>query len=210
MVAESDALAVREPQQRRSREAWVRILDAGVAVLQEGGVGAFTIAAVCERAGVPPRAVYDRVDSKDALFLAVYEHGMAVVRQGHAVFEDEELWVGLSPKEAVETAVGHLLDLFADNAAFLRSVVLVSGVKPEVYRRGALYVAELEEHVVGRIAAATGDALGLRERARVAFVVAFSTVTLGTAYGPDFFENLAEGEQLRAALPEMIAGYLGV
>ena len=43
-------LEVRPPQQQRSREAWNRVLDAGVAILEDGGYDAFTIAAVCERA----------------------------------------------------------------------------------------------------------------------------------------------------------------
>ena len=47
-------LEVRPPKQRRSREAWNRVLDAGVAILEEGGYDAFTIAAVCERAAVAP------------------------------------------------------------------------------------------------------------------------------------------------------------
>lgn len=75
-----DPLAIRPPLQRRSREAWARVLDAGVALLAEGGYEAFTIAAVCDRAQVAPRAIYARTDSKDALFLAVYEHGLARVR----------------------------------------------------------------------------------------------------------------------------------
>ena len=65
-------LEVRPPKQRRSREAWQRVLDAGVAILEDGGYDAFTIAAVCARARVAPPAIYARTTSKDALFLAVY------------------------------------------------------------------------------------------------------------------------------------------
>ena len=72
-----DDLEVRPPKQQRSREAWNRVLDAGVAILEDGGYDAFTIAAVCERASVAPTAIYARTTSKDALFLAVYEHGIA-------------------------------------------------------------------------------------------------------------------------------------
>ena len=51
----TESLAIRPPLQQRSRRAWARILDAGVALLEEGGYEAFTIAAVCERAQVPAR-----------------------------------------------------------------------------------------------------------------------------------------------------------
>ncbi|WP_343036163.1 helix-turn-helix domain-containing protein [Streptomyces cyaneogriseus] len=57
-------------------------MDADVALIEENGYEAFTIAAVCERAQVAPRALYDRTTSKDALFLAVYEHGIAHVTAG--------------------------------------------------------------------------------------------------------------------------------
>ena len=67
-----DHLTIRPPRQERSRRAWDRVLDAGVALLEEAGYEGFTIAAVCERAQVPPRAIYDRAPTKDALFLAVY------------------------------------------------------------------------------------------------------------------------------------------
>ncbi|MCB1300487.1 MAG: TetR family transcriptional regulator [Tetrasphaera sp.] len=53
---------MREPRQERTRVAWQRILDAGVAVLEDEGAGGFTIDAICARASVVPRAVYDRVD----------------------------------------------------------------------------------------------------------------------------------------------------
>ena len=53
-------LEVRPPKQERSRAAWNRVLDAGVAILEDGGHDAFTIAAVCDRAGVAPTAIYAR------------------------------------------------------------------------------------------------------------------------------------------------------
>src|SRR5438309_4007748 len=90
-------LEVREPRQQRSREAWERVLDAGVAILEDAGYEAFTIAAVCERARVAPPAIYARTSNKDALFLAVYEHGIARLRAEQSVFDDEARWVGLVP-----------------------------------------------------------------------------------------------------------------
>jgi AcrR family transcriptional regulator len=83
-----DHLTIRPPRQERSRRAWDRVLDAGVALLEEAGYEGFTIAAVCERAHVPPRAIYDRAPTKDALFLAVYEHGMARIKADHEIFTD--------------------------------------------------------------------------------------------------------------------------
>ena len=47
--APAESLEIRPPVQRRSREAWERVLNAGVELLEEGGYDAFTIAAVCDR-----------------------------------------------------------------------------------------------------------------------------------------------------------------
>src|SRR3954451_17487556 len=98
-------LEVRPPKQRRSREAWNRVLDAGVALLEDGGYDAFTIAAVCERAQVAPTALYARTTSKDALFLAVYEHGIARLRAEQQVFADDGRWAGLPPAALLRAAV---------------------------------------------------------------------------------------------------------
>lgn len=37
-------LTIRPPRQERSRRAWDRVLDAGVALLEEAGYAGFTIA----------------------------------------------------------------------------------------------------------------------------------------------------------------------
>src|SRR3954447_19499462 len=98
-------LEVRPPKQRRSREAWNRVLDAGVGILEDGGHDAFTIAAVCARARVAPTAIYARTTSKDALFLAVYEHGIAGLRAEQDVFADDTRWSGLDAAGLVRGAV---------------------------------------------------------------------------------------------------------
>src|SRR3954468_532979 len=117
-------LEVRPPKQRRSREAWRRVLDAGVAILEEGGYDAFTIAAVCERSQVAPPAIYARTSSKDALFLAVYEHGIAALRAEQEVFADAGRWSGLASEELVRAAVGESVGISLRHQRFLRSVVL--------------------------------------------------------------------------------------
>src|SRR3954468_2875198 len=94
-------LEVRPPKQRRSREAWNRVLDAGVAILEDGGYEAFTIAAVCERAAVAPTAIYAGTMSKDPLFLAVYEHGIARLRTDQEGLGDADRWRELAPAELV-------------------------------------------------------------------------------------------------------------
>src|SRR3954451_3222966 len=149
-------LEVRPPKQRRSREAWNRVLDAGVAILEEAGYDAFTIAAVCERARVAPPAIYARTASKDALFLAVYEHGIARLRADQEVFADTARWADLPPADLVREAVAEMVGISLRHQPFLRAVVLISAAHPEVQRRGSRYSRELGEQF-GRVVARVVD-----------------------------------------------------
>jgi AcrR family transcriptional regulator len=181
-------LEVRPPVQRRSRETWARVLGAGVAVLEDGGYDGFTIAAVCERAQVAPTALYARTTSKDALFLAVYEHGISGLREDQQVFTEPDRWAGLGPAELVRAAVGELLRICFRHERFLRAVVLVSGVHPEVQRRGGRYVQELGELFAGVVLGA-GDAITHPDAARAVrscFGTVFSAAIIRLAYGAAF------------------------
>ena len=183
----SDEPAVRQPAQRRTREQWRRILDAGVRLLEEGGYEAFTIAALCQTAGVPPRALYARAATKDVLFLAVYEHGMSRVRAGHERFAELGSQ-SLDDERLVQQAVAQVVQIFLDNSDFLRAIVLISAAHPEVRRRGEAYRAMLGELFTTalsplRVSTRGGDPA--RERA-FCFSVVFSALVVRTAYGPGF------------------------
>lgn len=201
---------VRPPQQRRTRERWQRVLDAGVALLEERGYEAFTIAAVCERAEVVPRFLYARVDSKEALFLAVYEYGISRVHRAAAVFADDQQWRDLPPDQLVAKAVREVVGLFQRHEAFMRSVVRISGVHAEVNRRGARYSQELGDAFTGRL-------LDIRDRIddpdpetviRVAYNAVFSAVIMRVAYGPSFATPPLDDRTFRDTLTTMIRRYL--
>ncbi|WP_198950491.1 TetR/AcrR family transcriptional regulator [Kineosporia sp. A_224] len=207
---DSGSLEVRPPLQRRSREAWGRVLDAGVELLEEGGYEAFTIAAVCERAQVAPRALYARVDTKDALFLAVYEHGLERVRSDQAALTHEARWAGLSAEDVMDRAVREVAGIFRRHAAFLRPVVLISGAHAEVYRRGGAYSRELGDQfttLLLRAGAAAGEPDPERS-VRAAFNTIFSTLVVRTAYGPTFAVPAADDEDFVDSLAVMVRRYL--
>ncbi|WP_072802946.1 TetR/AcrR family transcriptional regulator [Rhodococcoides yunnanense] len=205
-----DDLVVRLPRQQRSRDAWLRILEAGVAIVEEGGYEAFTIAAVCERADVAPRALYERVNTKDGLFLAVYEHKMvAIVADQNRVFA-EGRWEGLPPAELVEGAVDGLARVFRTHAAFLRSVVLISGVHAEVNRRGSVHARSVGDEFTAVVMRA-GQAIDHADpaaAARMSFTTAFSALVLRTSYGPSFSGPPVDDEAFVRELSEMICRYL--
>jgi AcrR family transcriptional regulator len=202
-------LQVRPPRQARTLRAWNRVLDCGVQILEDGGYDAFTIAAVCDRAHVPPRALYARVTSKDGLFLAVYEHAMARVAADHAPFTDDTRWDGLGPAATIEQAVRLVLAIFARHARLLRAVVLISSAHPEIYKRGARYSRQLQDLYVERC----GPAVSRRhpnpgEAAAASFDAVFSSAIFRTAYGPDFLAPGRDDSGYATRLADMQVAYL--
>jgi AcrR family transcriptional regulator len=183
-----DDLEVRPPKQQRSREAWNRVLDAGVAILEDGGYDAFTIAAICDRAAVAPPAIYARTTSKDALFLAVYEHGIARLRAEQAVFAEPGRWAALAPAALVRTAVAEMIGISLRHQRFLRAVVLISAAHPEVQRRGSRYSQELGQGFADVVLGAAGAITHADPEAAVrsCFGTVFAASIIRIAYGAAF------------------------
>ncbi|GAA3755613.1 hypothetical protein GCM10022240_05700 [Microbacterium kribbense] len=77
----TQAPVVREPKQQRTREAWNRVLDVGLALFIEGGLDGLTISEVCRRAEISAPSLYARVDGLAGLVAAVYEHAMVDLRR---------------------------------------------------------------------------------------------------------------------------------
>ena len=207
-----DHLTIRPPRQERSRRAWDRVLDAGVALLEEAGYEGFTIAAVCERAHVPPRAIYDRAPTKDALFLAVYEHGMARIKADHEIFADPARWLGLDAAALVEAVVREVTAVFSRHQALLRAVILISGVHPEVYRRGSLYSRELGGLLTALlrsvVAPTTQPRTDVDTVLRTCYTTMFSALVIRVAYGPGFATDPVDDATFTAQLARMISLYL--
>ncbi|GAA1996513.1 helix-turn-helix domain-containing protein [Microbacterium pumilum] len=202
--------SIRAPRQKRSREAWARVLDAGVELLSERGYEGFTIAAICDSAGVAPRFIYDRVDNKDDLFLAVYEHGLGRVRAGQSELERDERWAGLLPEELVRGALGEVGARFRENAEFLRAIVLLSSTVAEVAQRGATYRAEFEGQFVGLLSRIEAD---IRHddplsAMRYCFDTAFAAWVVRVAYGPEFSALGLDDDQFDQHLKELGVRYL--
>lgn len=205
-----DVLAIRLPRQQRSREAWDRILDAGVAIVEEGGYDAFTIATVCDRAMVAPRAVYERVNTKDGLFLAVYERKMAAVEADRDELFEVAKWRDLDPSDAVSSAVAAMVQTFAQHAAFLRSVILISGVHPEINRRGSVLARGMGARFaeVLRPSVPESHSAGRELALRMAFDVAFSGLVIRTSYGSSFLGSVIDDDVFVSQLSRVVGNYL--
>jgi AcrR family transcriptional regulator len=164
------------------------VLDSGVAILEDGGYDAFTIAAVCERARVAPTAIYARTTSKDALFLAVYEHGVGRLRAEQGVFFDDRRWSGLDPVALIRAAVAEMVGISLRHERFLRAVVLISAAHPEVRRRGSRYSQELGEGFAHVMLAVRDTICHAAPEAAVrsCFGTVFATSIIRVAYGRAF------------------------
>jgi AcrR family transcriptional regulator len=210
MVGGDTSTSVRAPRQKRSREAWARVLDAGVGLLSERGYEGFTIAAICDSAGVAPRFIYDRVDNKDDLFLAVYEHGLGRVRAGQSELERDERWVDLTADELVRGAIGEVGARFRQNAAFLRAIVLLSSSVAEVAQRGAAYREEFEGQFVGLVSRITPDIRHDDPLAAMQYCFdnAFSAWIVRVAYGPEFSALGLDDDEFDQRLRELGVRYL--
>ncbi|WP_338893625.1 helix-turn-helix domain-containing protein [Rhodococcus sovatensis] len=205
-----DELAVRLPRQQRSRQAWARILDAGVAIMEDVGYDAFTIAEVCERAEVAPRAVYERVNTKDGLFLAVYEHKMQQVLADQSAAFHETVWEGMTPQQLIRGAIEGMVTVFTVHRAFLSSVILISGVHREVYRRGSLHARNLGDQFTAILMRGEVEIRHANPEAaiRMTFTSAFSSIVLRTSYGPGFFGPAVDDATFVSQLSDMADSYL--
>jgi AcrR family transcriptional regulator len=181
-----------------------------VLLLSERGYEGFTISAMCEAAGVAPRFLYDRVDGKDDLFLAVYEHGLSRVRAGQSELERENRWAGLEPEQLVSGAVREIGARFRENSAFLRAVVLTSSSVAEVAARGAVYRAEFENQFVGLLSRLTGTISHDDPGAaiRYCFDTAFSAWVVRVAYGAEFSSLELGDEAFDQRLQDLAVRYL--
>ncbi len=187
-TAASEDLTVRLPQQARSRAVWNRVLEAGVAIIEDGGYAAFTIAAVCSRAEVAPPTLYARTTSKDALFLAVYDHGIARLLADQQVFVDPSRWTDRPPAELVRSAVAEVVGITSRHRRFLGAVVLISGAHPEVRRRGSEHGAALGRGFAQALQPALPSIRHADPAAavRACFGTVFAAAILRVAYGPGF------------------------
>ncbi|PKV76889.1 TetR/AcrR family transcriptional regulator [Nocardia fluminea] len=202
-----EALAIRQPRQKRSREAWQRVLEAGITLLESAGYGGFTIAALSETSGINPRAIYERASSKDALFLAVYEHKMAQMAtdRDHLFREAQE--PDLPPTQVISRAVAAVLLLFERNAEFLRPVIAIAPEHHVVFERGKRHTALLGDMFVaalGRTGLLSGDSTPGWQAFRAVYAIA----VLRTMQGAEFISPAPTLDAEIAYSTTMVEQYL--
>lgn len=127
---------IRPPLQRRSQQSLERVLQAGLEVLQEQGFEGFTLQEVSRRAGVSIGSIYARVESREALIMAIYERAMAWTEA-----QDEVARAGLSedlsPRERIETIARNMANDMLGHADVLRVFMRQAPLNADIWQRGA-------------------------------------------------------------------------
>lgn len=121
-------------QQARSRLTQQRILEAGTALLEEGGTEALTVAAVAARAGVSVGSVYRRFGDKDRLTAAL-QHAM--IDQFRADIIRRFAPLCADPAALVASAVAGLTETFEAHERLMRVFITAGTTDPAVARVGS-------------------------------------------------------------------------
>ena len=204
---------MRPPQQARSRASWERVLDEGVALLEDVGYDGLTVAALCERAGVTSPTVYARAGNKEQLLLAIYEHAMARIGTGDRLAVDDPRWHGLRPEALMRRLVDEFAHVWLDNVPVLRATVLRAASDPAIWRRGQLRSQDVARRFraialqhLDRVATPS------EERAVDACLrIIYAALVQRVMYGEDFESDVPLGDaELVTTLGDIAVRYLGI
>lgn len=110
---------VKIPQQKRSREKFLAIVNQAKRLFSEKGVQQTTIQEIAEAAGVSVGIVYQRFDSKESLLLYLFEE----VKQEISQFT---LTNTNSPHETLEAAIHLVCNTYAQNRAYFKALLVES------------------------------------------------------------------------------------
>jgi AcrR family transcriptional regulator len=133
-VSTETSLDLPPAQQARSRLTQQRILEAGTALLEEGGTEALTIAAVAARAGVSVGSVYRRFGDKDRLTAAL-QHDM--IDQFRADIARRFAPLRTDPAALVASAVAGLTETYQAHERLMCVFMTAGTTDPAVGRLGS-------------------------------------------------------------------------
>lgn len=201
---------IRRPLQKRSQEAYARVLQAGREILEEHGFPGFTVQAVSKRAGVSVGSIYLRAPSREALLLAI--HAQEMERMDH-----EEVWLA-STSIAPGGARAHIQEIVTKtsaqmlaNAAILRAFMRRGPEDPEIFVRGRAGSQRVAERFEAALLLCRDDIRhpAPETAADFAFRMLYSMTSRRITHGSDFESTRPlSDEEFVAELARAIADYL--
>lgn len=138
---------VRPPQQARAQETFDRVLTIGAELVAAKGFSGLSITEICQRAGVSAGALYARVESKEALALAIHDRELSRMAREHTGFDPSERWEAMETDRLILESVRELGAHYARHAALLRAFILRSSVDATMHDRGSATTAAISRRL---------------------------------------------------------------
>jgi AcrR family transcriptional regulator len=208
-MSETDS-GIRRPLQKRSQEAYARVLQAGREILEEDGLPGFTVQAVSRRAGVSVGSIYLRAPSREALLLAIHAQEMERM-------DREEVWLAPTSvtsggsRAHIEEIVTKTSAQMLANAAILRAFMRRGPEDPEIFVRGRAGSQRVAERFEAALLLCRDD---IRHpapdtAADFAFRMLYSMTSRRITHGSDFESTRPlSDDEFVAELARAIADYL--
>ncbi len=201
---------IRPPLQRRSQESLERVLTAGLEVLQQEGFDGFTLQEVSRRAGVSIGSIYARVQSREALIMAIYERTMAWTDEQGEMVRDAER-EDLGPRERIEAIVTDLANMMLTHFEVLRVFMRQAPNNPDIWDRAAEKSQATAKAFESAILARRED-LGHPDpdlAVDVAYRMVYCTIARRITHGPKFESTRpVSDKRLVRELARAMADYL--
>jgi AcrR family transcriptional regulator len=181
---------VRPPLQQRSQRSFERALVAGADLLREEGIEGFSISEVCRRANISVGSLYTRIDSRDALLLAIHDDVITKIGTELAVFDPDDSWTVLTTHELVDRAVRELGGVYERNSSIMRVFILRAASDAEMRKHGAVMSARLADAFTALLITRESDIPhpNPRDAINACFRLAADGIAWETAFGRDFVD----------------------
>ena len=128
---------VPEPQQQRSRQKQQRIFRAADELFTERGFKETSVQEIAARADVAVGTFYQRFKNKDALLLAMFVAFEEETVERSRQWYEEITSADVPLVEIVRSLVRLTMDLYAERAGLLRSLIVSSDRYPEIHERAS-------------------------------------------------------------------------
>jgi AcrR family transcriptional regulator len=210
-VGDVDIPGIRTPRQARSRETFERILRTGAEVLADRGYEGFSLSELCRRAEVSFGALYTRIESKEALVLAIHDRELTRISRETEIFEAPELWAALPTRTFVLDAVRALGMHYDRNRRLLRVFIQRASVDLTMREHGQRFNAQLAARFTGLLRRRAAEIPHPEPNRAVdaAYQMAAASFGWRTAFGPTFTSELnTEPDAFIDQVANAVAGYL--
>jgi AcrR family transcriptional regulator len=147
------ANAIDKPGTARSRRTRAALLDAARELIESGGFGALTMAAVAERAGITRRGVYLHFASRTEIVGALFDHVREAEGLGASL---QPVWDAPDARTALDEWAAHLARYNLRILAVDRATTAAAGVDPDASHHLAR-VATDQRSTAARLAARLAD-----------------------------------------------------